>query len=490
MFTADNANTLRTLRNIRKCIRNRLIDHHNVKIENLEIMVDEILQIHGIHKDHFDFLSRIDTIITGVLNDKSIDANSNKNEKTTEAVMQESLAPVRKAIGFDYLYRELRELYGKSQAQELMAEMFDFSLGLSDSTNILRPYCWALDASKIVTNGRDFGQLHSAPAQRVQSYISALCETVHQMSSHLAGAIAIGSFFLDIAHVLLFGKDTVDLRELKTTKYFRKALENEFQQFVHSVNHLSRNGVESPFSNVSIFDRVKLRTLIEDMSWYFPFDKLPIDHPDDLEEEDLKNFYYNYVVDYIIELQDIFIDFFDKGDPLKGNLPYRFPVITLNFGKKKWGDKWVIEDKRFLKKACRRDIYRYNLFASEGTKVASCCLEGDSSINVYDCEDNCLHITIKDFVELFIGGDGDVEQHIDTKFFIKDNEGNKQLINGVLRKRNHINKIIRIQIDKHQIGVTPDHLFRVRRVGSTIVEEKQAQELVGKELLYQIEVDD
>ena len=277
MFTDDNANTLRTLRNIRKCVRNRLRNHYQIDEKEIEDTIDKILQIHGIHKNHFDFLSRIDEFITGVLNDNSIDANSNKNEKTTEAVMQESLAPVRKAIGFDYLYRELREKFGKNKAQHLMGEMFDLSLGLSDSTNILRPYCWALDASKIVTLGRDFGQLHSAPAKRVQSYISALCETVHQMSSHLAGAIAIGSFFLDVTHMLLFGKEVVDLRELKTTKRFRKLLENEFQQFVHSVNHLSRNGVESPFTNVSIFDRVKLRTLVNDMIWYFPFDKLPSD---------------------------------------------------------------------------------------------------------------------------------------------------------------------------------------------------------------------
>src|SRR5690606_25135890 len=101
-------------------------------------------------------------------------------------------------------------------------------------------------------------------------YISALCETVHQMSTHLAGAIAIGTFFLDISHLSLY-KEKYDLRELKTNARFRKKLENEFQQFIHSINHLSRNGSESPFTNISIFDRVKLKMLIEDMSWYFPF---------------------------------------------------------------------------------------------------------------------------------------------------------------------------------------------------------------------------
>ncbi|HON82726.1 MAG TPA: anaerobic ribonucleoside-triphosphate reductase [Caldisericia bacterium] len=232
--------------------------------------------------------------------------------------------------------------------------------------------CWAMDTSKIVTMGREFGQLYSKPAKRVSSYISALCETVHQMSSHLAGAIAISTFFLDISHLSLY-KEKYDLRELKTNKEYRKKIENEMQQFVHSVNHLSRNGVESPFTNISILDRIKLRNIITDMSWYFPFDELPIEHPEFETEEEKKEFYTNYVIDYIEEVQNIFLDFFDKGDPLKGGAPYRFPVVTICISKKKWGDREIIEDLNFLKNVCKRDIFRYNIFVSEGSKVASCC---------------------------------------------------------------------------------------------------------------------
>jgi len=232
--------------------------------------------------------------------------------------------------------------------------------------------CWALDASKIITVGRDFGQLHSKPSKRVSSYISALCETLHQLSNHLAGALAVSTFFLDISHLSLY-KERVDLRELKTNKKFRKYLENEMQQFVHSVNHLSRNAVESPFTNISVFDRTKLKTILKDMDWYFPFDDLPIEHEEYEDKEEKKEFYTNYIIDYIIEIQNIFLDFFDKGDPLKSGIPYRFPIVTINFGKKKWGDKEIIQDDLFLKSMCRKDIFRYNIFVSEGQKFASCC---------------------------------------------------------------------------------------------------------------------
>lgn len=575
------------------------------------------------------------------------------------------------------------------------------STGSFYANGMVQHNCWSVDASKIVSIGRPFGQLHSKPAKRVSSYISALCETVHQMSSHLAGAIAIGTYFLDIAHLSIY-KEKYDLRELKTNKEYRKKLENEMQQFVHSVNHLSRNGAEcftpdvevltvdgfkkynevcvgdlvytwndgrmeiqpidkvniydykgemhrysgrditqcntpnhrilakknnsteyvlkesvdfinsktptsipiafkeyncedynisddmlklvtiiltdgsidkdndrfsitksenrygnelinnllnklnidydasirettfegvdgleekykkrtynvnvyrtrgdlsivkkyvwdknelpiwfnklsrrqaklvietwakfdgsgdfdkdsekikmqcdnyniadklqvvamiagygstiktriigknkketiyvclrkrpnkdynkkeiinydgivwcpttkngivmfrdknksvfisgnSPFTNISIFDRVKLKTIISDMAWYFPYDELPITHPEYDDEEQANEFYLNYIIDYIQEIQEIFLNFFNKGDPLKNGMPYRFPIVTINFGKKKWGEREIIEDVKFLRSMCKKDIYRYNIFVSEGTKLASCC---------------------------------------------------------------------------------------------------------------------
>jgi ribonucleoside-triphosphate reductase len=48
-------------------------------------------------------------------------------------------------------------------------------------------------------------------------------------------------------------------------------------------------------------------------------------------------------------------------------------VCTINISKKKWGEKYVVADEIFLKNVCKRDIYRYNIFVSEGTKIASCC---------------------------------------------------------------------------------------------------------------------
>ena len=350
------AKTARTLGNIKHVVERTLKEKYG--IDNAAI-TETLLKIHGLNTKQFDFVSCVENDLNeDVLNDASIDPNANKCEKTIESLMVEASNPAKKAIGYDMLYRQMKNDYGKEEAKRLSGEMYSFALALADATKILSCYCYSIDASILVKKGRDFGQLHSKPCKRLCSYISSLCETIHQMSNHLAGAIAAGTFFMDCAHVLMFTDNNGEgytLEQIKTDKEIRKMIENEYQQFVHSVNHLSRNASESPFSNISIFDRPKLKTLLsgEGMPEYF-------------EGKDIE-----YVIDYIMELQKIFVEFFDKGDVLSEGMPYRFPVVTCNFSKDE--KEAEVLDEEFLDYMVEKDIYRYNIFTSTGTKVASCC---------------------------------------------------------------------------------------------------------------------
>ena len=367
--------TTRTIKNIKKNIIATLKSNYPFINGRVKEVADIILKKHGLHEDSFDFVNLFESGLHENINDISIDDNANKNEKVFRGYLNELEKSIDKLIGYDVLYRTMKDLYGEKEAKKLTGEMYTYALGLSDSSNVILPYCWALDASKLVTVGREFGVLKSKPAKRVSSYISMLCETIHQMSNHLAGAIAIGSFFLDLAHLMIY-KERRTLNELRTDKRIRKTIENEIQQFIHSINHLSRNGAESPFTNVSIFDRPKLEGLIPDdnYGWYFPNHKA-ISTDNDLQDKMSNEDFKKYVIDYITEIQNLFMDFFEKGDPLQNGMPYRFPVATINFSKVKNEStgKFEIQDKEFLKAVCKRDISRFNIFSSAGTKICSCC---------------------------------------------------------------------------------------------------------------------
>ena len=254
--TFADAGTTRTIKNIKETLVKTLKKKYGKTNGELKAIVDGLLKIHGLHEDNFDYINTFSKYMSSNINDVSIDANANKGEKSIKGVLKDLELSADKIIGYDMLYRTMKELYGQDEAKRLCGEMYDFSLGLADSSNILIPYCYAIDASKLITTGRDFGTLPSKPSKRLSAYISALCETVHQLASHLAGAVAIGSFFTDCAHILIY-KERVSLAKIKEDKKIRKYIENEFQQFVHSVNFLSRNGNESPFTNISIFDNYR-----------------------------------------------------------------------------------------------------------------------------------------------------------------------------------------------------------------------------------------
>jgi ribonucleoside-triphosphate reductase len=260
-----------------------------------------------------------------------------------------------------------------------MGEIYDYSLGMHDSTKILIPYCWALDTTKLVIEGRPFGVLPSKPAKSVDSFLDCLCDSIPELANHLAGAIALSTLFLDITHLLMY-KQRIPLEKIKNDKTTRKYLENRFQKFIHSVNHPTRDSIESPFTNVSVFDKEKLHNFIgpDNYQWYFP-KNIKVLADNELGGENGKitrEEFDDFVVEYITEIQKIFIDFFDKGDPSQNGMQYRFPVTTPNMTKRlnpETGKFYLDKNNDMLNYITKKDIARYNLFTSEGTKIASCC---------------------------------------------------------------------------------------------------------------------
>lgn len=247
------------------------------------------------------------------------------------------------------------------------------------ANGMIQHNCWALDASKLVLEGRPFGILPSKPSKSIDSYLDCLCDSIPELTNHVAGAISVATLFLDMAHLLIY-KQRVSLDRVKNDASFKKYLENRFQKFIHSVNHPVRDSIESPFTNISIFDKEKLHGFIneDNYQWYFP-NKTAVAIDNNLlpvsEEKLSREAFDDFVVEYIFELQKQFVDFFDKGDPAQNGLQYRFPVVTVNLSKHASENGIsVLDDNNELQQfISKKDIARYNIFVSEGTKIASCC---------------------------------------------------------------------------------------------------------------------
>ena len=370
-FTSSSVNS--ALQRIKNTLAYSLRENYGITDEET---INKFLKLHGLDKDRFDFINNFETLIEKGIADESVDANANKSDVSITGMFAETAMPINKLVGYRYLYRKLKDMYGKKRAKYLTGRMYDMSLAIADSTNLLKPYCFSINASKLVYEGRPWGTLPSGIPHRVNSYINALCETIHQLSNHLAGAIAVGSFSLDIAHIIIY-REHKTLSDIKNNETYRKYLENSLQSFIHSVNMLSRNSVESPFTNISVYDRPKLRGLLSDnnMGWYFDKDDVEDGTPTEALTDCGDKDWIDYVIDVIVELQEIFCDIMDRGDVLHDNRPIEFPVCTVNFSRQKDAEgKYYFEDLEFVDNFCKRhDTPRYNIYVSEGQRTASCC---------------------------------------------------------------------------------------------------------------------
>lgn len=340
----------RTRSHIKKVTKNRLKNEYN------STKYKEFLKIQGFDDARFDYVGSVMNMMYADLTTDGIDNNANKDSKSVSRVEAEVDNANHKIAGFDALYRMMKKLYGKDEATRLSSEMYDYTLGLNDATKILRVYCFAISGIPLVLEGRE-GMPRCAPAKHLHSYVSMLAGTIHDLSnSHLAGAVACPSFFFDSARVLI-----MDGYSLDDIKYGdgRKYVTQMYQQFVFDVNDKTRIGSESPFTNLSFFDRPKMRAMIEDLEWYFePTGK-------DLD----------YIQQYVMECQRIMLDFMDIGDPLTG-LPFTFPVQTVCIAK---DDDGTIMDMDFVNELCQRPVHHYNILVSKGTKLCSCCrLQSDA----------------------------------------------------------------------------------------------------------------
>lgn len=372
VFTADSvahgsSSVGAAMNRVKSCLNYSLKQKYGIEDDAVS---ETILRVHGLSKKNLEFINNFESLVESKAEvhseeseEANIDQNSNKSDISVSGILVENATPLSKLLGYRYLYRKMVELYGKQRAKFLCGEMYDYSLALADSSNILKPYCFSINTSRLVLEGRPFGKLHSLPPHRVASYIACLNETVHQLSNHTAGALAIATLFLDCARVMLF-EEHKTLATLKYSKRYRKYIRNCLQNFVHSMNHLSRNSVESPFTNVSIFDKSKLRGLLDEdnFGWYFEMERKPWDA--------LFRNWTDYCVDVISEIQDLFMDIMDAGDVARNGLPITFPVTTINISVD--DDRNIVEPE-FVKKVCQHDIFRYNIFVSQGNKIASCC---------------------------------------------------------------------------------------------------------------------
>lgn len=290
------------------------------------------------------------------------DANANVASKNVANLEGEVYKVTNRIIQRQRMKDKLNKLYpGQELGRQYIKDLENHIIYTHDeaSTPVLKPYCKAVTLYPLMLEGvgNIDGVTPSAPND-IQSFSGQVTNAVFLFSSQCKGAVALGDYFIALNYYVIqeFGPvwyDKVDevvtnshfIHQYTIGHYIRKGM----KQFIYGVNQPAGNrSYNSPFSNVSFYDKVYFKSLFEE--FYYP----------DGTQPEWKA---------IDKLQRIFMQLLREIRLIK---PLTFPVTTMAL---------VHDGKEYLdpeyKELCAEEWAKGGSFfcytSDNPTSLASCC---------------------------------------------------------------------------------------------------------------------
>lgn len=210
------------------------------------------------------------------------DANANVASKNVANLEGEIYKVTNRIIQRQRMKDKLNKLYpGQELGRQYIKDLENHIIYTHDeaSTPVLKPYCKAVTLYPLMLKGvgNIDGVTPSAPND-IQSFSGQVTNAVFLFSSQCKGAVALGDYFIALNYYVIqeFGPvwyDKVDevvtnshfLHQYTVGHYIRKGM----KQFIYGVNQPAGNrSYNSPFSNVSFYDKVYFKSLFGE--FYYP----------------------------------------------------------------------------------------------------------------------------------------------------------------------------------------------------------------------------
>lgn len=210
------------------------------------------------------------------------DANANVASKNVANLEGEVYKVTNRIIQRQRMKDKLNKLYpGQELGRQYIKDLENHIIYTHDeaSTPVLKPYCKAVTLYPLMLKGvgNIDGVTPGAPND-IQSFSGQVTNAVFLFSSQCKGAVALGDYFIALNYYVIqeFGPvwyDKVDevvtnshfLHQYTVGHYIRKGM----KQFIYGVNQPAGNrSYNSPFSNVSFYDKVYFKSLFGE--FYYP----------------------------------------------------------------------------------------------------------------------------------------------------------------------------------------------------------------------------
>ena len=310
---------------------------------------DEIAKLNGFSDEQLSYTDFIDNFVDkAVVADASIDGNANVSHKDIVSLENEMSKPHSKLLGFSKIFFEIQKKYSYKTAEDWLTNEWDGHFYLHNAYNTTyKSYCFAYDIEELVNRGLFFVDgFNAQPPKHLVTYTDFVVEFVSWCCNRTSGAVGLPAFL--VYSYYFWKKDCENDFFQHTYDYYR---DQEFQRIIYKLNQpYIRGGIQSAFTNFSIFDRSYLEALFGGKE--YPDGTFIIDYIDD-----------------ILEYQKAFMKVLSR---VRQENMMTFPVMTFALLRK--DGKFVDED---LAKWCCDHNRRWgdsNFFISDDiNSLSNCC---------------------------------------------------------------------------------------------------------------------
>ena len=328
----------------------RLRSAYPAELFRLEGIHPDQLDINAVSRDYFKTSDRKGSATA----DHSIDPNANVSGRDVITFNYEVPKSLMKLNSLYNLWKTMKDLYGRDDADQAIEHEINGTLYINDVWDIGRPYCFNYSTYDIALEGLNMGgRLTIDPPKSLNAFLRQVEQfTVYAANSTL-GATGLADLLIVVSRyvddILTTGYD----HHVKIGKAPRvwTYVKESLTSLIYTLNWEFR-GNQSPFTNVSVYDRLFLEQLV-------PSDLIGGTAPD---------------IETVEKVQDLFLDAYNET---LARTPITFPVVTACFsaGQGSDGGGRTIQDKAFLKKIARHNLkYGFiNIYCGESSTLSSCC---------------------------------------------------------------------------------------------------------------------
>lgn len=316
--------------------------------------IGEKLDINKYSKDFFD---------SDVVADTSVDPSANVNDVNTTSFRVEFAKPLLRLDSLYVLWRQLQKEFSLKEANRIIEEEISGDIYINDLHSIAlhMPYCFNFSSLDLLSSGMSYVTKPAVlPPKSLLSFKSQMEQHIAYCSNSILGACGIADLLVGMSwYVTKIFETSYDHNlyiqgRKNQLRYVRELLTS----LIYTVNQTFRSGVESPFTNISIYSQGFLDSMCEGI--IFPDGTEP-------NKETIKI------------LQEMFLDIMNTE---LRRTPITFPVTTANF---EVGKDRKILDKDFVKLIAEQTVEFgfVNIYMGDSSTLSSCCRLRSNNKNTY-----------------------------------------------------------------------------------------------------------